>query len=56
MRFKISIYESKKYKASKKRILEFSEFKDIIDWNCGSSGSGKVENSLSKCHYFTQQG
>lgn len=31
MRFKISIYESKKYKASKKRTLEFFEFKDIVD-------------------------
>lgn len=31
MRFKISTYETKKYKASKKRILEFSEFKDIVD-------------------------
>ena len=31
MKFKISTYETKKYKASKKRILEFSEFKDIVD-------------------------
>lgn len=31
MKFKISIYETKKYKASKKKVLEFSEFKDIVD-------------------------
>ena len=31
MRFKISTYETKKYKASKKKVLEFSEFKDIVD-------------------------
>ena len=31
MRFKISIYETKKYKTSKNKILEFSEFKDIVD-------------------------
>ena len=31
MRFKISTYETKKYKASKKKILEFSEFNDIVN-------------------------
>lgn len=31
MKFKISTYETKKYKTSKKKILEFSEFKDIVD-------------------------
>ena len=31
MRFKISTYETKKYRTSKNKILEFSEFKDIVD-------------------------
>ena len=31
MRFKISIYGTKKYKTSKNKVLEFSEFKDIVN-------------------------
>ena len=31
MRFKISIYETKKYRTSKNKVLEFSEFKDIVN-------------------------
>lgn len=31
MRFKISTYETKKYKTSKNKVLEFSEFKDIVN-------------------------